>query len=286
MVQGTTPVFGIFGHPVAHSLSPAMQNAAFRESGIEGIYVPFHVLPENLEPAVAALVPMGISGINVTVPHKEAVLPLLDDVEPRAGAIGAVNTVVVREGRLVGYNTDWLGFLSSLDLDLGTHPEGKKVLMLGAGGASRAGLVALAERGASEITVANRTLAKAESLVKDFAVLYPDTRWSSIPLEEAMLRGVAPQVDLIVSSLSAGLHSDQILPFPWEEVSASACFFDMLYSPTVTPMVQQARNQGLVACDGMGMLAGQGEEAFRIWTGTPAPVGLMRRILERCRTVD
>lgn len=276
MVRGTTRVLGIFGDPIAHSLSPLMQNHALEASGIDAVFVPFHVLSQQLAAAVAAIRALDLLGVNVTVPHKEAVCAYLDEIDPAARQIGAVNTIVNRNGRLCGYNTDGLGFLSSLQQDLGLQPAGLRVLLLGAGGACRAALVALAQGGAAAITIANRTPARAEALALEFGPVFGGITFATRSLEpEALSRGL-DGVDLVVNTSAAGLQGEAFPGFPWESVPAQAAFYDMVYGPGLTPWLQQARERGHGVAGGLGMLAGQGEEAFYLWTGKRPPFGAMR----------
>ncbi len=278
-IDGKTQILGIFGDPVAHSLSPLMQNAALCELAVDAVYVPFHVRPVDLAGAVNALRALRIRGVNVTVPHKEAVLPLLDEVDPAARLIGAVNTIVNRDGRLVGYNTDGLGLLAALRDDLQFGPRGKRVLLLGAGGACRAALAALAGAGAVELRLANRNPARAEALAAGFASHFEGTTFAAFPLDDgAPPVSAVAEVDLIVNTTSVGLKGEE-LALPWAAIPERARVYDMVYRREGTPLCLRARENGHQAADGLGMLAGQGEAAFRLWTGLEPPFGLMKRRL-------
>lgn len=274
-IFGTTRILGIFGDPVAHSLSPLMQNAALREAGIDAVYLPFHVLPDNLPQAVAALRPLNILGVNVTVPHKEAVLTLLDEVDENARLIGAVNTIVNRAGCLHGFNTDGAGFVQSLAGDLDFDPAGRRVLLLGAGGACRAALVALAQSGAAWIGVANRDPARARLLVDSFASRFPGTAFAHLPLASSLWEQALGASDLVVNTTSLGLHGEEV-PLPWACVPKKCCIYDMVYRRGGTPLWHAARAQGHPVADGLGMLAAQGERAFTLWTGRKPPFGVMK----------
>ena len=166
LIRGTTRVYGIIGWPVEHSRSPLMQNAAFRSLGLDSVYVPFAVPPEQLAQAVQGLRALGVAGWNVTIPHKIAIIPLLDELSPEALQAGAVNTVLNQAGRLIGYNTDGAGLLIALERELDCRVAGVRVAVLGAGGAARGAVAALANAGAARITVVNRTLATAQTLVE------------------------------------------------------------------------------------------------------------------------
>lgn len=279
-LSGRTRVLGIFGDPVAHSLSPIMQNAALQQADVDAVYVPFHVKPSDLGDAVAAIRRLAMQGVNITVPHKETVCAHLDEIEESARLIGAVNTIVNREGRLFGYNTDAGGFLRALAEDLDFNPRDKKVLLLGAGGACRAALVALCHAGAAKVEIANRTASRSESLVKQFFAIFPDTCLEHSGLEADSLKKAAAEVDLIVNTSAVGLKGESF-SLPWQDIDSRTLFYDMVYGHKETPLLQEARQRGHRAVDGLGMLAGQGEEAFQLWTDKKAPAGLMRSILQQ-----
>lgn len=278
-IGGATRVFGIFGDPVAHSRSPQMQNAALAAAGLDAVYVPFHVRPPELAAAVAAVRALGLAGVNVTVPHKEAICPYLDRIDPEAELIGAVNTVVHRDGILTGYNTDAAGFLRALAEDLAFVPAGRRILLLGAGGAGRAAAAALARGGAAWIGIANRTPERGEALAAQIGAKLPGTSFATLPLCPRELAAVLPRVDLVVNSSSVGLRGEVFDWFPWENLNLSAAVYDMVYRPGGTPLVRDAAARGHRAVDGLGMLAAQGEEAFFLWTGRRPSSGLMRSVL-------
>ena len=283
-IRGTTQVLGIFGYPVEHSLSPVMQNAALQAAGLDAVYVPFMVAPVKLEEAVEAIRALGIRGVNVTIPHKENIISYLDELDPKARMIGAVNTVINENGRLIGYNTDKTGLIKSLAQDLAFHPNGRRILMLGAGGASRAALVALAEQGAQWIGIANRTRQKAEDLAQAFRNLFPGTIFAVLGLDDAELSEVCPSVDLLLNSTSLGMKGEIFEGIPWLQLNSSAVVYDIVYRRPATPLVTSAREYGHLAADGMGMLIAQGEDAFRIWTGQECPEGVMKQaILSFCK---
>lgn len=276
MISGKTRILGIFGDPVSHSLSPLMQNHALEAAGIDAVFVPFHVLPEQLGQAVAAIRVLDLLGVNVTVPHKEVVCAHLDDIDPVARQIGAVNTIVNRNGRLCGYNTDGLGLLRSLQQDLGLQPQGLRILLLGAGGACRAALVALCQAGASHLIIANRTPARAEGLAMEFGQVFDGITIATSSLEPAALELAVKGVDLIVNTSAAGLQGEAFPDFPWAAVPARSAFYDMVYGPGLTPWLTEAQCRNHPVAGGLGMLAGQGEEAFYLWTGKRPPFGAMR----------
>jgi shikimate dehydrogenase len=269
-INGQTKLVGLIGYPVEHSFSPIMHNSAFAVLNLNWCYVPLPVHPERLGGAVAGLRALGLVGANVTVPHKEAVMSYLDHVTPAAQAIGAVNAIVVREGRSIGYNTDWQGFLTALgegDFD----PQGKRAVVMGAGGASRAVVYALAQAGV-QVTVLNRTLARAQALVKDFSPLFP-----ALPLTLQTLEEQTVEAHLLVNATPVGTWPEvnqsiwpQGLAFP-----GHLTVFDLVYNPRQTKLLQQARAVGAKAIGGLGMLVHQGAAAFELWTGEKAPVETM-----------
>ncbi|MDH4120706.1 MAG: shikimate dehydrogenase [Deltaproteobacteria bacterium] len=275
-IDGTTRLYGVLGHPVSHSLSPAMHNAAFGHLGINAAYVAFPVAPARLPQAIAGLWALGVAGWNLTVPHKESILPLLNTVLPAAQALGAVNTVRVEEdGSLTGTNTDGEGFLRSLDKDLGWNPAGRKALVLGAGGSARAVAAALLAGGVAELILANRTLERAEELAALCRGLAPQAKIDPLPLDQ--LEGLAPH--LLVNTTTVGMGESHLAPVALERVGVTQAVLDIVYSPPVTPLLAAAQRLGLAHANGLGMLLYQGALAFTFWTGQPAPEDVMRKAL-------
>lgn len=284
VITGKTKVIGIIGFPVAHSLSPLMHNAAFSAMGLDYVYVPFPVQPESLGEAVRGLKCLGVEGFNVTIPHKSAIIPHLDRISPEAEVIGAVNTVR-REGEsLVGYNTDGTGFLRSLHEDFLFDPADKDVLLLGAGGAARSALDALCRASARQIIVANRTLERAEVMVRFMRTSYPDCECRSVSLDPEELAPLLREADLLVNTTSVGMENTSIECLDLSLMKKEAKVYDMVYAPPMTPLLREARDNGLLWANGLGMLAGQGEEAYRLWIGLLPPGGFMKeRLLEALR---
>ena len=274
VLSGASLVYGVLGHPIAQSLSPAMLNAAFRTLGLDAVYVPFPVAPVDLPAAVAGLVAAGVRGFNVTVPHKSAVLPLLHEILPEARAIGAVNTVAVEGGRLRGTNTDAAGFLLSLREDLGWAPAGRSVLLLGAGGAARAIAFALLGARVGRLAIANRGRPRAEALVAECLTRFPETPVAALALERAA--GAAP--DLLVNATTVGM-GDGRAPVTLAAVGVREALLDIVYHPLETPLLAAARAQGLHCANGIGMLLYQGAAAFRFWTQREPPIAAMREAL-------
>jgi shikimate dehydrogenase len=279
MLSGTTRVVGIFGDPVAHSLSPKMQNAALADAGIDAVYVPFHVTEQQLSDAISAIRALGLRGVNLTIPHKEAACALVDELDGQARLIGAINTIVNEGGRLVGYNTDGIGLLQALEGELKTTIAGAEVLLLGAGGAARAALVALARAGAARIVVANRTRARAQALVTSLAPHFSGTAFADLELSAALVQGYRAAFDVMVNTTAVGLGGGSFGFELAEVVRASGVVYDMVYNARGTPLLHEARARGLVAADGLAMLAGQGEAAFALWFGRAPRPRVMRQSL-------
>ena len=279
MITAKTQLLAIIGDPISHSLSPLMQNAALEQCGIDARYMAFHVVPEDLEYAIAGLRSLNIWGCNVTVPHKEKIIPFLDDLDIAAKRIGAVNTVVNDSGRLVGYNTDGGGLLASLRDDLGFNPSGKKVILLGAGGASRAALVAFAGAGVTWLGVVNRNEERGRGLVDNFRGEFLGTTFAAFAMWSQTLDAAFQDVDLVVNTTSVGLNGTSFPDFPWESLPNTALIYDMVYTKNGTLLVKTALMKGFSSADGVGMLAGQGELAFRLWTGLVPKPGLMKQVL-------
>ncbi|GAB6062800.1 shikimate dehydrogenase [Deferrisoma palaeochoriense] len=278
MIPRPTPrtrLYGLLGHPVAHSLSPAMHNAAFAALGLDAVYLAFDVAPEGLEAALAGCLALGVAGLNVTVPHKEAALRLAAEADPTARLVGAANTLVAAEGGWRAFNTDVAGFARALAEDLGYDPQGRRAWIWGAGGAAKAAVVALASGGAQEIFVMNRNAIRAEGLARALA-----PRISPCRLEAVEITAFAPGPgDLLVGATPAGL--DDGARWPWDLGSLpELAVYDMAYRRGLeTALVDQARVAGHRAASGRSMLLYQGAEALRLWTGREAPVAVMARAM-------
>ena len=271
-----TQLAGIFGYPLSHSLSPAFQQAAFNHHGLDVRYLAWETPPEGLADEVAKLRSGDFIGANVTIPHKESVIALLDEVDPLAQSIGAVNTIVKSAGRLVGHNTDAHGFMRELKEDGGFEPTGKRVLLLGAGGAARAAAFALCREGVASITIANRNVSRAEALAN---ALHNDAvSVFAAVLDNTTLETVAFESDLIVNCTSVGMrHGDTEgqTPLSGGIISHEAVVMDMVYNPQNTPFLFGARSAGATALGGLPMLIYQGAAAFEMWTGREAPIEAM-----------
>jgi shikimate dehydrogenase len=276
-IDGHTKLAFVLGHPVTHSLSPAMHQAAFAATGINAAYLPWAVEPDRLAEAVRGLRAMeNLLGANVTVPHKEAVVPLLDGLTPEAEAFGAVNTLLPRDGKLIGDNTDGAGFLAALRADLECEAEGLTVAVVGAGGAARAVAMSLARASARRIVLMNRSLERARIVAEAVASRYPGCVVTAQALHPRWQVSELPEIQLLVNTTSVGLHSSDPLLFAYSSLSAQIMVCDLIYNPPETALLRMARSRGCRATNGMGMLVHQGALAFERWTGKPAPVHVMR----------
>lgn len=278
-LSGKSALYGIIGFPIAHSLSPLMQNAALRAEGIDGIYLPFSVAPDDLPAAVAGLRALQVRGFNVTIPHKIAIMPFLDELAPTAQEAGAVNTVVNVDGRLVGHNTDGDGLICSLQRDLGAEPGGLHVLLVGAGGAARGALAALCRFGVRSVLLVNRSVVSAQALIDHFQGRYP-----AVTLRHCGFDGLSSlllaQIDLVINATSLGMAGEIIPGLDLAYLPDHATVYDMVYAPPLSPLLQLARRRGLVAANGLGMLAAQGEQAFQLWHGHQPTAGCMENTLK------
>ncbi len=278
IISGKTNIYGIIGHPVTHSLSPLMQNAAIKACQLESVYVPFDVKPENLQDAVNGLRCLGIRGFNVTIPHKTDIIQYLDCLDPSADAAGAVNTVLNSNGHLTGFNTDGNGLLKSLAEDLDFIPENSTVVMIGAGGAARGAVAALCCNGAKKIVIINRTIKKAHELSNIFSKNYPSTVFECCSPDEGVTEFMF-SADLLLNCSSVGMKNESFPYLDFTGVSKDLKVYDMIYSPQFTPLLIEAAKNNFRFSNGLGMLAGQGELAFEIWNGFLPPLGLMKKTL-------
>lgn len=272
-IDGETRVVGVFGDPIKHSASPAMHNAAFEKLRLNWRYLPFHVLPDKLEAALHGVRDMGLVGVNLTVPHKIFALALVDEVDPVARQLGAVNTVHVVDGRLVGHNTDGYGLVKALREAFGLRLKGKRVTIIGAGGAGRAVTVQCAMEGVAELCLFNRTTSKAEELARE---LHND--FGSVQVTVGL---PASRCDLLINATSVGLRAGDPSPIARTVLAKHTFVLDMIYRPVDTKLLRDAKRAGCRVTDGLGMLLHQGARAFEIWTGRKAPVEVMRSALRR-----
>lgn len=272
-ISGRTKITGLFGYPVEHTLSPAMHNAAFTELGLDYCYVPFLVHPDYLEYAVKAIKSLNLSGVNVTVPHKEKVMPFLDEINEEASFIGAVNTIVNSGGRLIGYNTDGRGFIQSLS-EGGISIEDKNILIIGAGGASKAISYYLSQK-AKTLYLYDIDKYKVEKLVQDLNNIFNNV----YIIENISSVG---RFHIIINATPLGLKKEDPLPFDTTLLRTEQTVCDVIYKKT--RLLEEASKKGCVTIDGLGMLLWQGVFAFELWTGKKPGVEVMRNALLKAKT--
>ncbi|SPF43539.1 Shikimate dehydrogenase [Candidatus Desulfosporosinus infrequens] len=264
--------YAVIGHPIEHSFSPAMHQAGYEVLGVNAKYHRFDVEPSHLTEAVEGLCALGFSGWNVTLPHKEHILSLLDTLTPQAKRAGAVNTVKIQEGKRIGHNTDGLGFVRSVEGELNGF-KGKKAVLLGAGGAAKGIALALAEQG-MKVHILNRKLARSEALVE---VLQREGGTATAGVLAP--GGWLEEVDLLVQTTSVGLHGEPF-PFSVQGISKQALVVDIIFNPSETAFLQEAKQQGCRTLNGLGMLLYQGAYAWEFWLGGQAPVEAMGQALK------
>ncbi len=293
-INATTRYCAVYGHPIKHSASPAMQNAGITALGLDWRYLAFDVRPNELRTAIAGAKAMGFIGLNLTVPHKLLALEIVDQVDEAAERFGAVNTIrfeakdeqgtwrplrefdeVRNEIRSVGFNTDADAITRALREEVGVNVAGAKILLLGAGGAGRTAALKLAADGAGELFLMNRTLSKAEELAAEIRERSPGTK--------VTVGYPTVSVDLVLNATSLGLEKSDALPLDERQflLRKSGAVFDMIYRPADTSLLRAARADGCRTANGLGMLLYQGAAALEIWTGLKAPVEVMRRALEQ-----
>ena len=268
---------GLIGFPIGHSISPAFQQAAFDHLGLPVRYELWETPPDDLPARLREIRDSECLGVNVTIPYKERVLEFLDEVEELARRIGAVNTIVNREGRLCGYNTDAKGAILALR-ETGFDPHGRTALILGAGGAARAVGFALLDAGLRKLFIANRTLARARSLAEHLSLLSPSI--FPIPWEKGEIKRAVEECDLLVNCTPVGMRfspEEGRSPLPPSLIPERILVFDLVYNPPETPLLLSARERGARILGGLPMVVLQGAEAFRLWTGLEPPVDVMMR---------
>ncbi len=275
-ITGRTQLCGVIGDPISHTMSPAMHNAAFEHMGLDFCYVPFLVRKEELPQAVAGMRAFNMRGLNVTMPHKVAIISLLDEIDDLARKIGAVNTVVNNDGVLRGYNFDAAGFIKALT-ENGVEPEGKMVTIMGAGGAGRSVAFALAERGVRMVVLNRRQeLDWAEGLASNLTENY-HYEVKALELTDSNLAGVLKETDILVNTTSVGMTPDiNETPVPAGHLKSSLVVFDAVYHPVKTRLLREAEQAGARVISGLEMLVWQGTLGFELWTGVEAPAELMR----------
>ncbi|MFP4533733.1 MAG: shikimate dehydrogenase [Desulfobacterales bacterium] len=264
MITGETIVYGVIGNPVAHSLSPVMHNQAFSNTGYPGVYLPFQV--QDIGAAVDGIRALNVRGVSVTIPHKEAVMPYLDQIDDSAREIGAVNTVVNDKGRLIGYNTDAYGAVTALSEK--TDIKNKDVVILGAGGAARAISYGVLKQG-GRLHVLNRSAEKGERLAGFLgAVFYPMDRFDQAPC------------DILINTTPVGMHPEvDAMPVARNRLNDHMVVMDIIYNPVKTRLLEAAEAIGAQVISGVPMFVYQGARQFELWTGLDAPVDLMKEVV-------
>ncbi|WP_028391881.1 shikimate dehydrogenase [Bacillus cihuensis] len=267
-------VYGVIGDPIAHSISPAIQNDAFTHQKLDCIYHPFHITPENLSDAVKGMKAIGIAGFNVTIPHKTTIIPYLDEVDELAATIGAVNTVSYQDGKYIGYNTDAMGFYKALSDQISNLTE-KKILVVGAGGAARAIYFTLLSAGTVSVDITNRTIEKAENLIADCPFEKQSVALTLIQAEEKLA-----DYDVIIQTTSKGMSPDlDAMPISIHNLSEGTFVSDIIYNPLETKLLKEAKQKGCDIQNGLDMLVYQAALAFQIWTGITPDTSRMKNIM-------
>ncbi|MGI8906429.1 MAG: shikimate dehydrogenase [Candidatus Sumerlaeaceae bacterium] len=278
-VSGRTRVVGVIGWPVEHSLSPPMHNGEFERLGLDYLYAPFAVAPENLEQAVRGLVALGAAGFNITIPHKQKIMPLLDEVSPEAVVVGAVNTVRIENGRTTGSNTDVPGWSEDIQQDI--LLQGSSVCVLGAGGAGRAICVAAALAGAKSVFIQNRTIESAEALASVLREQFADVCFSFGCDDETACRDQFGRCDIVVNTTPVGMAAIPGSPVPADWLNESQYVYDTIYTPAETELLRAAKVKGCPTRNGLGMLARQGALAFELWSGAKPDLTRMESTLRK-----
>lgn len=278
--DGQTRCFAVLGHPVAHSLSPAMHNASLRALGWNALYLAFDVREEQVAESLRGMAHLGFRGVNVTIPLKHAAFHAMDRLAPCAKRMGVVNTVAFGSDGLTGFNTDGIGLLADLEERFGLHPRGLVVLVLGCGGAGRAVALTLAAEGAATVLLANRTPDRAEAVAADVrAARYPAGVRVLAP-EPTAWEAAARMADLVVQCTSTGMHAGDAPLLTESAFRPGQSVYDLVYTSPRTPILRTAETAGARVANGLGMLLHQGAASFRIWTGQDADLKAMRQALE------
>ncbi len=268
--QGGTQAAGVIGSPVRHSLSPVIHNSAFAELGMDWAYLAFEVPAGRAKAALEGMRALSLAGLSVTMPHKHDIAAAVDALARPAGILGAVNCVVPEDGRLVGHNTDGAGFLAALRADAGFQPSGSRCMVLGAGGAARAAAAALADAGADEVAIVNRTPSRAEEAAR--------LAGGAGRVGDALLAG---EMDLVVNATPLGMarpggSSEDGFPVDPGLLRSGQLLVDLIYEPARTPLMVAAQQRGVRVRNGLEMLVQQAAAAFELWTGRAAPLEVMR----------
>jgi len=280
-IDGNTKVYGLFGYPVSHTFSPAMHNAAFQKLKFNSLYLSFSVRPDQLRAAVTALRTLGICGVNLTIPHKEMVVPYLDELSREAKLIGAVNTIVVNEDRLIGHNTDGRGFLLALKRGLHIDAKKKSIFVIGAGGAAKAIAFQLALEGVREIFITDIAQDRAHKLVSALNKHIPACHAKFVMSQPDEVERTVADADILVNATPIGMKDTDPLLLSARSMHSKLVVCDVIYNPTATKLLRAAKGRGLKTMNGLGMLLYQGAMSFYLWTKKEPPVDVMRQALLR-----
>ncbi len=284
--SGSTKIVKLIGYPVEHSKSPLMHNAAFQSLGLDFVYVLFAVRAPDLKEAITGLRASDVAGANVTIPYKEEVMRYLDEIASEAELIGAVNTIRNREGKLIGYNTDGQGFITSLLVDGKIKLEGQKVFMMGAGGAGKAIAVKLAERGIERLVVTDKIGERTEALVGKLRENIPDCAVYAVAVNSKEFAQTLSESTLLVNATPVGMKEGDPCVLDPDYLHKDLFIYDVVYNRE-TPLIAEAKKRGIKALDGIGMLLHQGAASFEIWTGKKAPIEVMKnKILEEMGSMN
>jgi shikimate dehydrogenase len=277
---------GVFGDPIEHSLSPQMQNAALRDCKIDMQYARFHIRPEELKEAFSLLRTLDFVGINLTVPHKIAALPLVDDADDATKQIGAINTILIESGKLTGFNTDAPGFARAIRSEFSVDLRDLRVLVLGVGGVGRAIAVQCARENCERLVLVNRDFEKAKKLALELTsffsgarVLGPVARLEAVPWKDDALRFQIANTDLVVNATSLGMKRNEPSPLPSSILAPHLMIYDTIYTAERTSLLGAAADAGARGANGLSMLLHQGALAFEIWFKREAPIDVMRKAL-------
>lgn len=279
-IDAKTTTYAVLGNPVSHSLSPFLHNSMFQKFGLNAVYLAYEVEKNSLGLAFEAIRALDIKGVNLTIPFKEDAMNFIDEIpEDLDRCVGALNTIVNRKGILYGYNTDCSGFLIALKEELNFYPEGKKTLVLGAGGAARAVCFSLAHAHADKILILNRTQERAIGLVEYMEGFFPETEIEIVDQIEGLK---SEKIDLVVNATSAGMLDKDPLPLDLKHLSGKPAVYDLIYAPRVTQFLKQAAELGMAHANGLGMLANQAALAFELWTGRKDAREPMLELVKKC----
>ena len=281
-ISGHTTPFAVLGHPIGHTLSPAMHNAALQALDMDAIYLAFDVHPDRLMDVLPAMRDMGFGGLNLTVPLKEVAFKGLTELDPAAARLGAVNTIeFLPDGEIKGHNTDGYGFLKSLDEAFGESVKDRSVFMLGSGGAGRAVAITCAAEGANKVVLSDVDADRSQRVAAEIAGLFPAVDVQTVSADPADWPAHASGADLLVQATPVGMKPDDTSLLPPAAFTADQLVFDLVYMYPETDLMRTARAAGARATNGLGMLLHQGARAFTIWTNREPATDIMRKVLEQ-----